>query len=123
MSAVRVKVDENLGQSHVALVEDAGYEAESVFDEGLSGVQDGTLWAHVEEEGRFFITLDLDFSDLREFPPGSHPGILLLRPQNASRDAVTTVLARILHTHSLDEFQGCLVVASEMHTRVRRPPS
>ena len=123
MSAVRVKVDENFAQSHVSLLEDAGHDAESVFDEGLSGLQDAALWARVTEEDRLFITLDLDFSDIRRFPPGTHPGILLLRPRNASREAVRTVLRRVLRTYALEELKGCLVVASDRHTRVRRPSS
>jgi predicted nuclease of predicted toxin-antitoxin system len=123
MSTVRVKVDENLARSHVTLLEDAGHDAESVFDEGLSGLQDADLWARVTEEDRLFITLDLDFSDIRRFPPGTHPGILLLRPRTASREAVRTVLRRVLRTYSLEELKGCLVVASDHHTRVRRPSS
>jgi hypothetical protein len=27
-------------------------------------------------------TLDLEFADLRKFPPGTHPGILLFRPHS-----------------------------------------
>lgn len=121
MSAFRVKVDENLGQSHVALLEEAGYKADSVFDEGLSGTSDKTLWERVVDEDRLFVTLDLDFSDVRRFPPGSHPGILLLRPRTGSRDAVTSVLERVLLEYDLEDLRGCLVVADELHTRIRRP--
>jgi predicted nuclease of predicted toxin-antitoxin system len=118
----KVKVDENLGQSHAALLREAGYEADTVFDENLSGTSDEALWEQVVEEDRLFITLDLDFSDVRRFPPGSHPGILLLRPQSGSRDAVTSVLERVLLEYTLEELRGCLVVADDLHTRIRRPP-
>lgn len=121
MNAFRVKVDENLAQSHVALLERAGYEAQSVFDEELSGIPDTALWDRVVNEQRLFITLDLDFSDVRQFPPGSHPGILLLRPRNAGRVAVSEVLKRVLRERSLEQLEGCLAVADEVHTRIRRP--
>ena len=52
MRTVRVKVDENLAQAHVALLEEAGYDAQSVFDEGLSGAEDATLWTQVVDEER-----------------------------------------------------------------------
>lgn len=94
MSGFRVKTDENLARSHVSLL----------------------------QEGRLFVTLDLDFSDVREFPPGTHPGILLLRPRNKSRDAVANVLERIVAERALEDLKGCLVVADELHTRIRRPP-
>ncbi|WP_293019884.1 MULTISPECIES: DUF5615 family PIN-like protein [unclassified Moorena] len=92
-----------------------------VTDQGLSGADDEIVWQRVCNEGRFFITLDLDFSDVRRFPPGTHPGILLLRPSRRSRQAVLNLLSRVLNEQPLESLQGCLVVADEMHTRIRRP--
>jgi predicted nuclease of predicted toxin-antitoxin system len=70
-----VKLDENLGISHVALLKKSGYEVDRVHDEGLSGEPDATIWKSVCAEKRYFITIDLDFADVRQYPPGSHPGI------------------------------------------------
>ena len=121
MTAFRIKLDENLGQSHVALLRGAGYEVDRVTDEGLSGTADADLWPVVCREGRFFITLDLDFADVRRFPPGSHPGLLLLRPRNNSRTAVLEILERVIREHPLETLVGCFVVADPGHTRIRRP--
>ena len=121
MTAFRIKLDENLGQSHAALLRDAGYDADRVTDEGLSGTADADLWPIVCREGRFFITLDLDFSDVRNFVPGSHPGILLLRPASQSRDAALEVLTRVLNEIPLPVLAGCLAIADERRTRIRRP--
>ena len=122
MSTFAVKLDENLGQSHTKLLREAGYVAQRVHDQGMSGTEDNELWEHVCAETRFFITLDLDFSDVRRFSPGSHAGILLLRPRSRSRDAALAVLARVLEEHPLGKLVGCLVVADELRTRIRRPP-
>ena len=121
MTPVLVKLDENLARAHVALVERAGYSAERVTDEGLSGADDATVWQRACNEGRFFITLDLDFSDIRRFPPGTHPGTLLLRARTRGRGAVAAVLARVLREHPLASLTGCLTVADETTTRIRRP--
>lgn len=121
MTAFRIKLDENLGQSHAALLRDAGYDADRVTDEGLSGTSDADLWPVVCREGRFFITLDLDFSDVRQFVPGSHPGILLLRPTDHSRDAALAVLKRVISETPLRSLAGCLAIADERRTRIRRP--
>jgi predicted nuclease of predicted toxin-antitoxin system len=91
-----VKLDENLARAHVALLRSAGYDADRVYDEGLSGAEDRVVWERVCAEGRFFITLDLDFSDVRRYPPGTHPGILLIRAKNRSAAAVTAVLVRVI---------------------------
>jgi len=118
-----VKLDENLGTTHADMVRQAGHTVDRVTDEGLSGAIDPVVWQQVLEEGRFFITLDLDFSDVRKFPPGTHPGLLLLRPRNKSRDAVVEVLERVLQEHALESLSGCFVVADLKKTRIRRPLS
>ncbi len=100
----------------------AGYSAERVTDEGLSGADDGAVWQRAVAEGRFFLTLDLDFADVRRFSPGAHPGMLLLRPRNRGRDAVLEILQRVVGEQSLDTLAGCFVVADINHTRIRRPP-
>ena len=59
-----------------------------VLLESQSGATDDLLWCRVYEEGRFLVTLDTDFADVRRFAPGTHPGILLLRsthPSNCPR--------------------------------------
>ncbi|BAY80933.1 hypothetical protein NIES267_03980 [Calothrix parasitica NIES-267] len=122
MNKMLVKLDENMAQSHVELLQQYGYEADRVTDEGLSGADDEVVWKQVCAEGRFFITLDLDFSDVRRFAPGTHPGILLIRSRNRSCQAVSSILSRVISEQSLETLQGCLVVADEIQTRIRRPP-
>ena len=117
---MKVKLDENLGRAHVALLKRHGYEADRLFDQGLSGIEDAELWRRVRREGRFLITLDLGFSDVRRHAPGTHPGILLLRPRRKGRNAVLDVLRRVLSEQQLETVAGCLAVADESRTRVRR---
>jgi predicted nuclease of predicted toxin-antitoxin system len=121
MTLPAVKLDENLGQSHVELLRAAGYQADRVTDQGLSGAADPAVWQRVQAEKRFFITLDLDFSDVRQYPPGSHAGLLLLRPRSNSRDAVSQVLLTVLREHPLGTLSGSFVVADPGQTRIRRP--
>jgi predicted nuclease of predicted toxin-antitoxin system len=120
---VRVKLDENLGKLHAELVRDIGHVVQRVTEQGLSGATDPVVWQHVCNTGRFFITLDLDFSDVRRFKPGTHPGILLIRPRGKGRGAVARVVRRVLAEHGLEPLVGCLAVADESRTRIRRPPS
>lgn len=116
---MKVKLDENLGLLHVTILREYGYEVDRVTDEGLSGSTDTVVWERVCAEKRFFITLDMDFSDIRKFPPKSHLGILLLRPKGKGRHAVSIVLRKVLKDYSLDLLSGCLTVADEEFTRVR----
>lgn len=120
MNKMTVKLDENMAQTHVEFLQQAGYNADRVTDEGLSGADDETVWEQVCAEERFFITLDLDFSDIRRFPPGTHPGILLLRSRNRSRQAVLEILSGVVQEQSLEKLKGCLVMADDIQTRIRR---
>lgn len=122
MSDLRVKLDENLGLVHAAQVRAAGYQCDRVTDEGLSGSRDEIVWQQVLSEGRFFVTLDLDFSDVRSHPPGSHHGVLLIRAESSDRDTAAQILDRVLASHDLADLKGCLVVADAAKTRVRSPP-
>ena len=119
--SIAVKLDENLGLSHVELLRKAGYEADRVHDQGFSGAPDTEVWMRVCSEGRFFITLDLDFSDVRQYKPGTHAGILLIRSRNRSRSMVSEVLSRVIAERKLDSLYGCLAVADESFTRIRYP--
>jgi predicted nuclease of predicted toxin-antitoxin system len=119
----RVKLDENLARAHLDLLRQSGYDADRVFDEGLSGAADERVWERVCAEGQLLVTLDLDFSDVRRYKPGMHPGILLIRARSRSATAVTEVLARIIAERSLDDLSGCLAVADQSFTRIRRPLS
>jgi predicted nuclease of predicted toxin-antitoxin system len=120
MNKMTVKLDENMAQTHVEFLQQAGYNADRVTDEGLSGANDETVWEQVCAEERFFITLDLDFSDVRRFLPGTHPGILLLRSRNRSRQTVLEILSRVVQEQPLENLKGCLVVADDIQTRIRR---
>jgi hypothetical protein len=48
---VIIKLDENLGRPHVALLKRHGYDADRVFDQGLSGVVDAELMDTCEARG------------------------------------------------------------------------
>jgi len=119
---MRIKLDENMSNTHAEFLRQMGHECDRVTDEGLSGASDQIVWQEVCREQRFFITLDLDFSDVRRFPPGTHPGILLLRSRSRSQRAILELLARITIEYPLESLQGCLIVADEIQTRIRRPP-
>ncbi len=72
----KFKVDENLPEAAAKILRDAGFDAETVLNKGLGGALDTTLAAVCKEEVRALITLDLDFSNIRTYPPKEYPGII-----------------------------------------------
>jgi len=77
---MRFKLDENIPRAAEKVLRSAGHEAQTVLDEGLGGGSDSRLIEACRRERRVLVTLDLDFSDIRLYPPASHAGIWVLRP-------------------------------------------
>ena len=79
---LRFKLDENLPRKVEFALRDLGHDVETALSEGLAGATDPALLAACTAEDRVFVTLDLDFADIRAYPPGSHRGVWVLRPPN-----------------------------------------
>lgn len=96
-------------------------DVDTVADEGLAGADDVTVFEAAQREGRFLITQDLDFSDVRRFTPGTHAGLLLLRLRDPSRRALQERLEVIFRYEDIESWSGCFVVATDSKIRIRRP--
>jgi predicted nuclease of predicted toxin-antitoxin system len=118
---VRIKLDENLPLRIVRLLATLGHETDTVPQEGLSGQDDSHVWQAAQRAGRFFITQDLDFSDVRRFVPGAHHGLLLVRLRDPGRNALLKRLRSLFQTENVEAWKQCFVVATEHKVRVRAP--
>jgi len=117
---MRIKLDENIPIRLTDYLAEMGHDADSVLQEKLKGHQDPEIWEATQKVQRFFITQDLDFSDIRKFKPGTHAGILLVRLQSPGR---TALLQRLLHTflfEDVENWKGCFVVLTDNKIRIRR---
>jgi hypothetical protein len=70
---MRLKLDENLPVEATRLLRASGHDAWSVVDQHLQGTADDALDRVCRDEGRILVTLDLDFSDIRSYPPAQSP--------------------------------------------------
>ncbi|WP_437494952.1 DUF5615 family PIN-like protein [Sorangium sp. So ce1014] len=75
----------DLPTSLVEALVQLGHDADSVQQEGLQGSPNAGVWAAAQADKRFLVTQDLDFSDLRQFAPGTHHGLLLVRLADPGR--------------------------------------
>ena len=73
---MRLKIDENLPSECAAILRGAGFEADTVADERLTGADDSAIADRSRAEGRVLITLDLDFASIRDTNRQSTPGSL-----------------------------------------------
>lgn len=118
---MKIKLDENLPSRLVPLLENLGHQVDTVADEGLTGKPDTEVWNAAQREERFLITQDLDFSDTRQFQPGTHPGLLLVRLREPGANALLEYVGRTLQDNPLESFSGCFIVLTEHKLRIKRP--
>lgn len=90
------KIDENLPVEAAEILRGSGFVADTVDDEDLSGADDGTLARASQSEGRILVTLDLDFANIRAYPPGEHAGIIVLRVKNQDKSSVLAFIRRLV---------------------------
>ena len=117
---MKLKLDENLPHDLAAALGRRGHDVHTVADEHLAGESDPVVVAAATDENRMLLTLDRGIGDLRRYPPGSHAGILVLRPVTQDPDSILTLIGRLMSTHPLEELRGCIVVVEPQKVRIRR---
>jgi hypothetical protein len=80
---------------------------------------DDDLWRRIQAEGRWLITADKEFADLRRFPPGSHAGVIRLRCSREGLDEYLQLAGTMLASVKLEEVAGAVVVVTDRGVRVR----
>ena len=118
---MRIKLDENLPVRLAGHLERLGHDTDTVADEGLTGANDARVWEAAQQEKRFFVTQDLDFSDLRRYAPGRHLGVLLVRLRDPGREALYLRVRSLFDEEQVENWVGCFVVVTEHKIRIRRP--
>jgi predicted nuclease of predicted toxin-antitoxin system len=116
---MRAKLDENLPVEAAELLRTAGWECDSVYDEGLAGADDPDVAAACQAGARVLFTLDLDFADIRAYPPSEYVGIVVLRPTEASRRQVLQLVSRVLPVLSAEWMEHRLWIVEPARVRVR----
>jgi len=117
---MRIKLDENLPESLVGSLGALGHPGDTVRGEGLVGRADSDVWQAAQASGRFFITQDLDFSDIRKFTPGTHQGLLLVRLRLPGRVALAARLRHVFSSAEVESWVGCFVLVTDRKIRVHR---
>ena len=118
---MKFKVDESLPIEVGAILTEAGHDAETVADEALIGAPDPKLAEVALDEKRALVSLDLDFADIRVYPPHEYPGIIVLRLKRQDRPHVLEVCRRLLTVLSEEPLVGRLWIVDEDRIRIRGP--
>lgn len=116
----RFKIDENLPDEIAELLKGRGFDAVTVADQAWSGLADNLLWNRIQQEGRWIVTADKEFGDVRRYPPGAHAGVLLLRSREEGLDDYLSLATVAVDRIDFDDEAGAVVVVTDRGVRVRR---
>ncbi len=116
---MKFKLDENLPEVVYGSLIALGHDAHTVAQEGLAGARDEAVLQACIAEDRILITLDLDFSDIRAYPPGSYPGVWVLRPPKQTFATIKALVLAGLRLSLVERVQGQLWVIDERRVRIR----
>ena len=117
---MKLFLDENLSSLQAKTLRDAGFDAVSVVEAGLSGAPDETVRDFAVGSSRVLVTLDADFANILRFPPAGTPGVLRLRIHPATEDAIREALRTALAILKDTDLSGCLAVSHGQTVRIRK---
>ena len=75
---MRFLLDANLPRSAIAVLVRFGHEPLFARDIGLGTAADNEIASHARATGSVLLTRDLDFADIRRYPPDEYNGIVVL---------------------------------------------
>lgn len=116
---MRFKIDENLPEEVAAILRSVGYDTQTVQDQGLVGAVDDMILSVCQHEARVLMTLDLDFADVRAYPPGENSGVIVLRLRTQDKGHVLDVIGRLLPLLAREPVENRLWIVEETRVRIR----
>jgi len=94
---MRFLLDANLPRSAAEMISGLGHEVAFARDIGLASATDEAIAARARASGAALVTRDLDFANIRSYPPESFSGLVVLRlPEHAVATDIVELLRRFL---------------------------
>jgi len=116
---MKFKIDENLPIEIAGILRNAGYDAKTVGEQHLQGTNDSNLIHICKSENRILVSLDLDFSNISEYPPQNFSGIVVLRVINQSKKQIIKVFNQVLPLIKVETLHQRLWIVDESRVRIR----
>jgi len=118
---VKFLLDQNISPKVTRYLNELGHDAQDTRGLQKQHASDDELWELAQRQGRFFVTFDLDFSDLRKYPPGPKSGIFVFRTRSTTSRTVIKLLNAILEEYPERKLYGKLLIVTENQVRIRKP--
>lgn len=85
----------------------------------MDGAVDAEVASACLREARILVTQDIDFADIRMYPPGQFPGIVVFRLTSQTRDDLLNVGAMLIEKLAGSSLRGQLWIVEDARIRIR----
>lgn len=116
---MKFKIDENLPIDLVDILREAQYDAMSVLEQNLSGRADIQIVSTCQNEKRILVTLDMDFADIRSYPPDQYSGLIVLRLKRQDKPYILKIFSHLLRLFPKKPIDHHLWIVEENKIRIR----
>lgn len=116
---MKFKTDENMPIEAADDFRQAGHDAMTVADQHLAGQPDVRVADVCKAEGRVVVTLDLDFADIRAYPPSDYAGIIVLRPSVQTSANIRRLVGQVIALLPTEPLIEHLWIVDEGQIRIR----
>ena len=118
---MRFLLDANLPRMSASAIRNLGFECQDVRDANMRSASDSQIAAYAKAQGFTLVSRDVDFADVRNYPPQEYNGIIVLRlPDATTGGTVTQILTQFLQLPQLIQaLPGRLAIVEPGHVRMR----
>jgi predicted nuclease of predicted toxin-antitoxin system len=116
---MRFNTDENLPDQVAELLREAGWDSVTIHAQSMVGDSDAKVASVCRAEKRTLVTLDIDFSDIRTYPPSEYSGIVVLRPRDQAKPTVLSLITQLIPLLATEPLDGNLWILQETGLRIR----
>lgn len=114
-------IDEDLPRSLGTILSNLGFTVFDIRDYALRGSSDEKIFQFAQKQKAVLFSADLGFSNIINFPLGSHSGIVVLRfPNDMIVSEINKEIGRLLNELSSEDYNGSFIVVSPGRIRIRR---
>ena len=118
---LRFVIDEDMPRSTTKILQESGYEVKDIRDYGLRGEEDSKIFQFSQDNQSILITEDMDFSNIINFPLGSHYGIVIVHfPNEMSNKEINKQLINSIKDIKENDYKGNLIIIEPGKIRIKK---
>ncbi len=116
---MKILADECVFRITTESLRQGGHDVVTAQALSLAGKPDAIVLTTASDNGYVFLTNDMHFSNILEYPPGQFHGIIVLRIRPRTEAKVHRALLKFLEANDQSEVDGSLIIVDQNKYRIR----